>query len=60
MCSSDLYSSPAATNIYGNKVALIVWSENPFVVLIESKEIADSYRKKFEMLWKKCSKNFKK
>ena len=44
-------SSPAATNIYGDKIALIVWSENPFVILIESREIAESYRKNFERLW---------
>lgn len=45
------YTTPAASNIYGDKVALITWSENPLIILIENKEIADSYRKNFELLW---------
>jgi sugar-specific transcriptional regulator TrmB len=45
--------SPMAINIYGNKVAIVLWSkENPFAILIKQKEIADSYRKHFELLWK--------
>ncbi|MBU0615783.1 MAG: hypothetical protein KJ601_06840 [Nanoarchaeota archaeon] len=40
-------ASPASTNIYADKVALITLSQNPFVVLIKSKEIADSYRNNF-------------
>ena len=46
------YATPAATNIYGNKVAIINWTENPLAILINNKEIADSYRKYFEILWK--------
>lgn len=44
--------SPSATNIYGNKVAIILWTEEPFAILIDQKEIADSYRNYFELLWK--------
>ena len=50
--SPKRFISPAATNIYGNKVALIVWNKNPLVILIESNEIAESYRKNFEIMWK--------
>lgn len=46
------FSSPAATNIYGDKVAIILWSENPIAILIHQKEIADSYRNYFNLLWK--------
>jgi sugar-specific transcriptional regulator TrmB len=47
------YSSPVAVNIYGDKVAIILWNkQNPFAVLIKQKEIADGYRKHFEMIWK--------
>ena len=47
------YTSPLAVNIYGDKVALIMWSkENPFAIVIDQKEIADSYRNYFEMMWK--------
>lgn len=50
---SHEYSSPLAVNIYGNKVAIILWSkDNPFVILIKQKEISDGYRKYFELMWK--------
>jgi len=48
----EKYSSPMAINIYGNKTAIIHWSKNPHAVLIKSKDIADGYRKYFELLWK--------
>ncbi len=47
--------SVASTNIYGDKVAIIIWNElTPVAVLIESKPIADSYRKFFEVVWEKA------
>ncbi len=47
------YSSPLAINIYGEKVAIILWSkENPFAIVIKNKEISQGYRKHFEMMWK--------
>jgi len=47
------YSTPAAINVYGDNVAIIHWSkEKPFAVLIKQKEIADGYRKYFELMWK--------
>ncbi len=53
----EKYTSPLAVNIYGNKVALIMWSkENPFAIVINQKEIADGYRNYFEMMWKSARK----
>jgi HTH-type transcriptional regulator, sugar sensing transcriptional regulator len=49
---SSQFNSPSATNIYGDKVAIILWTEEPFAILINQKEIADSYREYFEILWK--------
>ncbi|MBS3140983.1 hypothetical protein J4405_02455 [Candidatus Woesearchaeota archaeon] len=47
------YSSPLAVNIYGEKVAIILWSkENPFAIVIKNKEISLGYKKYFELLWK--------
>ncbi|MDO8686282.1 MAG: helix-turn-helix domain-containing protein, partial [Clostridiales bacterium] len=47
------YSSPLAVNIYGKKVALILWSkERPIAIVIKNKEIAEGYRKYFELMWK--------
>lgn len=45
------YSSPAATNIYGDKVSIILWTDSPIAILIKQKEIADSYRNFFELMW---------
>jgi len=45
------YSGPAATNIYGNKVAIILWIEPPIAIIIENKELAETYRRYFNLLW---------
>jgi len=47
------YSSPLAINIYGDKVAIILWSkENPLAIVIKNKEISEGYKKYFEVMWK--------
>ncbi len=46
------FTSNSSTNIYGEKVSIILWGSEPFGVLIKSQEIADSQRKHFELLWK--------
>ncbi len=40
------------TVIVGEKVALVVFTENPYAFLIEDGVVADGYRKQFEVLWK--------
>ncbi|MBW3016874.1 hypothetical protein KY316_00750 [Candidatus Woesearchaeota archaeon] len=46
------YGSNAATNVYKDKVAIILWSEKPLAILIKNSEIAKSYNAYFELLWK--------
>jgi len=47
------YSSPLAVNIYGDKVALILWSKaNPIAIVVKNKEISEGYRKYFDLMWK--------
>lgn len=46
------YSNPLAINIYGNKVAIILWKKSPIAIVIKNSEIADSYRQYFELMWK--------
>lgn len=49
----EKYSSPLAINIYGDKVAIILWSkENPIAIVIKNKEISDGYAQHFELIWK--------
>lgn len=50
------YQPPILTYVYGNKVAIIVWSETPTAFIMESKEAAEGYRSYFELLWKTASK----
>ncbi len=48
----DEFASPTTTFIYGNKTVIIVWGETPIATSITSKEVSDSYKKYFELLWK--------
>jgi len=46
------FFSPNSTFIFGDKVAVILFNEPICGILIESKELAETYRKQFELLWK--------
>jgi sugar-specific transcriptional regulator TrmB len=48
----EIFPVPTSTNIYGNTVAIQIWSQDPIVILIESAEVAQSYKDYFETLWK--------
>lgn len=52
----EITKSPVVTNIYGNKIAIIIWSKIPEAVIIHNKEAAESYKNYFEILWKAASK----
>lgn len=45
------YDSPAQTNICGDEVVIIVWSKRPSCIQIKSSDVANSYRKYFDILW---------
>lgn len=49
---SKEYLFPVRIMIYGNKVAIVDFTKPMTTIIIEKKEIADSYKKHFEMLWK--------
>lgn len=48
----DEFSSPTTTIIYGEKTAIIVWGEIPMATVIKSKEVANSYKNYFNLVWK--------
>ena len=54
------YSFPSSTTVYENKVLIVMWTDSPMAILIKGKEVAESYRHYFEMLWKNAEKPFKK
>jgi sugar-specific transcriptional regulator TrmB len=48
----DKYFNPNPTCIYGNTVSIFIWGNPCNLIIIRSKEVADSYRKQFELMWK--------
>ena len=44
------------TIIYGDKVAIIVWTDKPIATLIKDKHLAESYKNYFNILWKQAKK----
>lgn len=53
---SDVKSN-VATNIFGDKIAIIIWSEIPEAILIKNKIATDSYRSYFNFMWDKAKEN---
>lgn len=48
----NIPESPAVTNIYGDKIAIIVWTDEPEAIIIENKTAAKAYKSYFEFMWK--------
>ena len=45
------YFGPIPTMIFGKMLGFVIW--DPFsIVLIENKDLADAYKKHFELMWK--------
>ncbi len=44
-----------STNIYGNKVAIILMLETPTIILIENEKLHEAYVNYFEILWRGAS-----
>ncbi|MDP7115430.1 MAG: helix-turn-helix domain-containing protein [Candidatus Woesearchaeota archaeon] len=44
--------SPVATNIYKDKIAIIVWTDEPEAIIIENEAAARAYKAYFEFMWK--------
>ena len=43
--------SNVVTNIYGDKIAILIWTEDPEAIIIKNKTAADSYRSYFDFMW---------
>ncbi|MFA6072629.1 MAG: helix-turn-helix domain-containing protein [Candidatus Woesearchaeota archaeon] len=48
------FTSTCSIEIYGDRVASMYWGEEPLVVVIISKQIAEGYKKYFEFMWNNC------
>lgn len=52
---SQEFEQLAETIIIGDYVAIVIFTENPYGLLIKDKTVAESYRKNFEILWEKAT-----
>ena len=52
----DTTKSNVAVNIYGGKIAIIVWTDEPEAILIENKTAANAFKSYFEFMWKHAKK----
>ncbi len=46
------FESKSVVNIFGNKVAIVLWKDYPSAFMIEHKDVADSFRKWFDFIYK--------
>jgi len=49
---TELKYSPVSTNICGDEVVFILWEDTPYTIQIKNKEIANSHKNYFNLLWK--------
>ncbi len=55
------YESPASNWLYGDRIVIIFWyKEFPFAVRIIDKNIAESYKNHFKLLWEYSDEQFRK
>jgi predicted transcriptional regulator len=47
----DHMFNPNPTHVYGNRVAIIIWGNPVYGILIKSKQMANAYKKYFKLLW---------
>jgi len=50
---SDVESN-VTINIYGDKVAIFIWEENPQVILIENEQVRKTLHDYFDFIWEKA------
>ncbi len=48
---SQQYKLPTDNMIFGNKVAIITYKEEPMAVVIESNDVVETYKSMFEIVW---------
>ena len=48
----NVSESPAVTNIYGDKIAILIWTDEPEGIIIENAAAAKAYKSYFDFMWK--------
>lgn len=52
----NLSENPAVTNVYGDKIAIIIWTDEPEGIIIENKTAAKAYKSYFDFMWENAKK----
>src|SRR3989344_3131447 len=52
----NVSESSAVTNIYGDKIAIIIWTDEPEGIIIENSAAAKAYKSYFDVMWKNARK----
>jgi hypothetical protein len=47
----EKYEMPTSTAIFADCVVLQIWGDEPIMILIENKKLAQSYKDTFNILW---------
>lgn len=48
----NIAESTAVTNIYGDKIAIVIWTDEPEGIIIENPAAARAYKSYFDFMWK--------
>jgi predicted transcriptional regulator len=51
------FVTPASTHVCGDEVVFIIWEDPILVIQIKNQDMADSYKKYFELLWSMSKKD---
>jgi len=51
-CVPKSVKSPVVTNIYADKISLIIWTDEPEGIIIENEAAAKAYKSYFDFMWK--------
>ncbi len=51
------FEIPSTTVIYGDKIVIAIYTKPYFAIVVKSRDVAESYKRFFELLWKLCRKN---
>tara|TARA_Y100000310_G_scaffold325742_1_gene389707 strand:+ start:5365 stop:6111 length:747 start_codon:yes stop_codon:yes gene_type:complete len=54
--SKDMKETIITTNLYSNKIAIILWADIPEAVIITNDSASEAYRSYFEILWRTAGK----
>lgn len=52
----NIEESPAVTNIYGDRIAIIIWTDEPEGIIIENEAAAKAYKSYFDFMWENAKK----